>query len=342
MDILPEYFGVFRPGYGFHTYMILVKNTQRIVDEIRWNSLENISIDETILMPSTVPITEYKNTRVCWNTQESNELYILRNGTSYKFLPFEILTISSEKTYPVIFFKTSSYFPSTVTNRKYKYSLTKEESEEVYNKMIEYKVLFNEEDKEEKNSSIPAFVIQNHIENERNKNGICVITLKLLKDCKNLTVLSCFHIFEYDSIKIKNVYSNIIKNTKTKYINCILLQYTDLKNYIVRPKNPLVYSKKSTIHGKGIFSASIIPKNTEIMRYIDHIHGHPFMYDDSYLINHSSKHANVFLKYYNRDGCNYSIVVSNRPIHKNDELLIDYLSMQDMYPWLGGITFTEK
>ena len=56
MDVLPEYFGVFRPGYGFHTYMILVKNTQRIVDEIRWNSLENISIDETILMPATVPI----------------------------------------------------------------------------------------------------------------------------------------------------------------------------------------------------------------------------------------------------------------------------------------------
>ena len=201
MDVLPEYFGVFRPGYGFHTYMILVKNTQRIVDEIRWNSLENISIDETILMPATVPVTEYKNTRVCWNTQESNELYILRNGTSYKFLPFEILTMSSEKTYPVIFFKTSSYFPSTVTNRKYKYALTKEESEEVYNKMIEYKVLFNEEDKEEKNSSIPAFVIENHIENERNKNSICVITLKLLKDCKHLTVLSCFHIFEYDSIK---------------------------------------------------------------------------------------------------------------------------------------------
>lgn len=200
MDILPEYFGVFRPGYGFHTYMILVKNTQKIVDKISWNSLEHISIDETILMPATVSITEYKNTRVCWNTQESNELYILRNGTSYKFLPFEILTIDNEKTYPIIFFKTSSFFPATVTNRKYKYILTKEESEEIYNKMIEYKVLFNEKIIKI-NSSIPSFVIQNHIENERNKNGICVITLKLLKDCKYLTVLSCFHIFEYDSIK---------------------------------------------------------------------------------------------------------------------------------------------
>jgi len=200
MDILPEYFGVFRPGYGFHTYMILVKNTQKIVDKISWNSLEHISIDETILMPATVPITDYKNTHVCWNTQESNELYILRNGTSYKFLPFEILTIDNEKTYPIIFFKTSSFFPSTVTIRKYKYILTKEESEEIYNKMIEYKVLFNEEIIKI-NSRIPSFVIQNHIENERNKNGICVITLKLLKDCKYLTVLSCFHIFEYDSIK---------------------------------------------------------------------------------------------------------------------------------------------
>jgi len=200
MDILPEYFGVFRPGYGFHTYMILVKNTQKIVDQISWNSLENISIDETILMPATLPITEYKNTHVCWNTQESDELYVIRNGTSYKFLPFEILTISSEKTYPVIFFKTSSYFPEKVTSKNYKYILTKEESEEVYNKMMEYNVLVNEEIIE-KNSSIPSFVIQNHVENERNKNIICVITLKLLKDCSNLTVLSCFHIFDQDSIR---------------------------------------------------------------------------------------------------------------------------------------------
>ena len=199
MDILPEYFGVFRPGYGYHTYMILVKNTQRIVDDIRWNSLEHISIDETIIMPATVPITEYKNTLVCWNTQGKDELYILRNGISYKFLPRD-----NGKTYPVIFFKTSSYFPSTVANRKYKYILTKEESEEVYNKMIEYNVLVNEEIIE-KNSSIPSFVIQNHVENERNKNIICVITLQLLKDCKNLTVLSCFHIFDQESI---NEYRN--------------------------------------------------------------------------------------------------------------------------------------
>lgn len=115
-----------------------------------------------------------------------------------------------------------------------------------------------------------------------------------------------------------------------------------MKDFIERPKNQLVFSKKSKIHGKGIFSASNIPKNTEIMRYIDHIHGHPFIYDESYLINHSSKHPNVFLKYYNKDGCNYSIVVSNRIIHKNEELFIDYLSMQHMYPWLGGIVFIEK
>jgi hypothetical protein len=154
-------------------------------------------------MPTTLPITEYKNTRVCWNTQESDELYVIRNGTSYKFLPFEILTISSEKTYPVIFFKTSSYFPEKVTSKNYKYILTKEESEEVYNKMIEYNVLVDEEIVK-KNSSIPSFVIQNHVENERNKNIICVITLKLLKNCKKLSVLSCYHIFEKKSIYFKS------------------------------------------------------------------------------------------------------------------------------------------
>lgn len=204
MDILPEYFGVFRPGYGFHTYIILVKNTHKIVDEICWNSLEHTSIEEVILMPATFPITDYKNTNVCWNTQGSDELYIIRNGTSYKFLPFEILTTDNGKTYPVIFFKTSSYFPEKVTSKNYKYILTKEESEEVYNKMVEYNVLVNEKIIE-KNSCIPSFVIQNHVENERNKNIICIITLQLLKDCKNLTVLSCFHIFDQDSI---NEYRN--------------------------------------------------------------------------------------------------------------------------------------
>jgi len=201
MDILPEYFGVFRPGYGFHTYMTLVKNTQKIVDQISWNSLEYTSIVNVILAPATVSKTEYKNTRVCWNTQKEGELYILKNGTSYKFLPFEIITANNE-IYPVIFFKTSSYFPGTLTSPTYEYILSKEECQEIYNKMIEYNVLVNEKPQKiiEKNSSIPSFVIQNHVENERNKNVNCVITLKSLKECKNLTVLSCFHIFEQDSI----------------------------------------------------------------------------------------------------------------------------------------------
>ena len=201
MDILPEYFGVFRPGYGFHTYMTLVKNTQKIVDKISWNSLEYTSTVNIVLAPAVVPNTQYKNTRVCWNTQKGGELYILRNGTSYKFLPFEIITANND-IYPVIFFKTSSYFPGTVSSPTYEYILTNEECQEIYNKMIEYNVLVKEKPQEitEKNSSIPSFVIQNHVENERNKNVNCVITLKSLKECKNLSVLSCFHIFEHDSI----------------------------------------------------------------------------------------------------------------------------------------------
>ena len=141
---------------------------------------------------------------------------------------------------------------------------------------------------------------------------------------------------------LKNDYANIIKKTRTKYITCIFLKYTDLYEYIIRPNNPLIHSKKSTIHGKGIFAVNTISKGTEIMRFIDHIKGMPFMYNDSYLINHSSKHPNVHLKYYNSNGCNYSIAVSNRLIHKNEEILIDYLTTTDMYPWLGEITFEEK
>ena len=133
-----------------------------------------------------------------------------------------------------------------------------------------------------------------------------------------------------------------MRKTRTKYIECIFLQYTDLKDYIIRPKNPLIYAAKSAIQGKGIFAKKSIPKGQEIMRFIDHIQGMPFMYNDSYLINHSSKHPNVVTKYYNTEGCNYSIVVAKRVIHKDEELVINYLSMMDMYPWMGGIVFDEK
>lgn len=141
---------------------------------------------------------------------------------------------------------------------------------------------------------------------------------------------------------LKDYYSDIVSKTKTKYISCIFLKYTDLKDYIIRPKNKLIYSKKSKIQGKGIFIVKDIPKNTEIMRYIDTIKGNTFMYDDSYLINHSTKNDNVYLKYILSDGCNYSIVVSKRLIHKDEELLINYLSFQDNYPQLDGIEFEEK
>jgi len=139
-----------------------------------------------------------------------------------------------------------------------------------------------------------------------------------------------------------NNYAEIVRKTRTKYITCIFIQYTDLQDYILRPKNPLIYSAKSAIQGKGIFAVKAMPKGHEIMRFIDHVQGMPFMYNDSYLINHSSNHPNVRLKYVNSDGCNYSMVVSKRPIHKDEELLIDYLSMNDAYPWMGGIVFDEK
>ena len=139
-----------------------------------------------------------------------------------------------------------------------------------------------------------------------------------------------------------NEYAEIIRKTRTKFITCIMIQYTDLKDYIIRPKNPLIYSAKSSIQGKGTFAVKAIPKGQEIMRFIDHIQGMPFMYKDSYLVNHSSKHPNLGLKFYNSEGCNYSIAYSKRLIQKDEELLIDYFSLRDMYPWMGGITFEEK
>ena len=52
-----------------------------------------------------------------------------------------------------------------------------------------------------KREFIPSFVFKNHIEQEMSKDVNCPITCTPLKECKNLSVLSCFHIYESDAIK---------------------------------------------------------------------------------------------------------------------------------------------
>ena len=141
---------------------------------------------------------------------------------------------------------------------------------------------------------------------------------------------------------IKEKYINIIKKEKEKYISCILIQYIDLRKYIIKPKNKYIYIKNSKIEGKGIFALNDIPKGTEIIIFLDHIKGIHFIYDDSMFINHS-KDSNVFLKKKNNSKRNYSILISNRLIHKNEELLINYYSIYNIYPWLGNkIEFLNK
>ena len=45
MSSLPEYFGIFRPGYGIHTHLVLVKNIQITRYGILSNYIDFISIE---------------------------------------------------------------------------------------------------------------------------------------------------------------------------------------------------------------------------------------------------------------------------------------------------------
>ena len=214
MDILPEYFGIFRPGYGVHKYLTLVKNTQTTFDNITWNSIDFISIEGARYKPINIPKTLYKISRVCYITppQRGISLQFLINGSEYKYLPYEIITCDNRR-YPVIFFKTTGFLPTIIYSSEHKYMLSDEEIQNTTTKMIEYGVLGGVEITPvlippvvrppvvTTPSSIPIFVIQNHLENERNKNVDCSITLKPLRECKELSVLSCFHIFDKESIE---------------------------------------------------------------------------------------------------------------------------------------------
>jgi hypothetical protein len=207
MDTLPEYFGIFRPGYGVHKYITLVKNIQTILEDMIWNSIDFIPIEGAKYKRINIPKTLYKLSRVCYTKppQGSFSFDFLKDGSEYKYLPYEIIT-SDNKRYPVIFFKTTGFLPTIVYSSEHKYMLSDEEIEDTKRKMLEYGVLGDEESRPVVKSPLltptttPIFVIQNHLENERNKNVDCSITLKPLKECKELSVLSCFHIFDKDSI----------------------------------------------------------------------------------------------------------------------------------------------
>jgi len=200
MNTLPEYFGIFRPGYGVHKYITLVKNTQKIIEDITWNSINFIPIEGATYKPINIPKTLYKITRVCYIEPDKVSFDFLKNGSEYKYLPYEIITSDNRK-YPVIYFKTTGFLPAIIYSSENKYILSDEEIENTKTKMIEYGVLGGEERVPlVTTSAIPIFVIQNHLENEINKNVNCAITLKPLKECDSLSVLSCFHIFDKESI----------------------------------------------------------------------------------------------------------------------------------------------
>jgi len=212
MNTLPEYFGIFRPGYGVHTHLVLVKNTQRNRNGNLTNSIDFVSIEGGRFIESDVEKTDYKMANV------SGE-----NNVSYKFLPFNVVT-SNNTRYPIIFFKTTGFI-HTPALETMKYMLSHQQINTIKSKMIHYNVVDNvinnileidddiidddiiDDDYETPtppistpSTSIPTFVIQNHLENERNKNVNCPITLKPLKECDTLSVLSCFHIFDKESI----------------------------------------------------------------------------------------------------------------------------------------------
>lgn len=214
MDTLPEYFGIFRPGYGVHKYITLVKNTQISFEDMIWNSIDFIPIEGARYKPINILKTLYKISRVCYITppQGTFSFDFLKDGSEYKYLPYEIIT-SDNNRYPVIFFKTTGFLPTIIYSSEHKYMLSDEEILDTKTKMIEYGVLGGVEITPVLRvpietppvvttpSNIPIFVIQNHLENERNKNVDCSITLKPLKECKELSVLSCFHIFDKESIE---------------------------------------------------------------------------------------------------------------------------------------------
>ena len=236
MERLPEMFGIIRPGYGRHKYISLYKNTIEIrkksvyndaaprgrrwsEEDVECNTIEKVSVNDAILCEESMYSTyEIKRSIVCVKNFRS----FSPHGECYIILPFVIYYHGDM--YPVVAFYHGSWLPATVS-AIYKLILTDAEKRSIslalhtldprrydHPDVVEInqdegealQVALQDDVKEPEPISnipnkLPTFVIENHMHYEIARSE-CPIASIGLKECDQVSMLDCYHVFDSASI----------------------------------------------------------------------------------------------------------------------------------------------
>lgn len=238
MERLPEMFGIIRPGYGNHKYISLYKNTIEIrkksvyndaaprgrrwsEEDVECNTIEKVPVNDAFLCEESVYSTyETKCSIVCVKNFRSS---FRPEGECYIILPFVIYYHGDM--YPVVAFYHGSWLPATVS-AIYKLILTDAEKRSIslalhtldprrydHPDVVEInqdegealQVALQDDKKEPEPISnipnkLPTFVIENHMHCEIARSE-CPIASIGLKECDQVSMLDCYHVFDSASIR---------------------------------------------------------------------------------------------------------------------------------------------
>lgn len=216
MQRLPLSFGILRPGYMQHEYIILADVTEGILDGERWDLLTYLPF-QGILHKLDVT-EEHKRTRMCRVIGKDSRANpgtrtSLERGTGFILLPYElwIAVQGIVIRLPLVHFHTTGFLPSTLLPSK-KMFLTQEEIVDIqetyarinpahYDEPAAPLVIPTNTNTNTKTTNAPTFVLEGYIRNELAKGTECAILSIPLQDCSSIALLSCYHIFDKDSIK---------------------------------------------------------------------------------------------------------------------------------------------
>lgn len=227
MQHLPQSFGILRPGYMQHEYIILADVTEGTLAGESWDFLTYLPFRGRL---RKLDITEeHKRTRMCRvigkdSRANPSTVTSLERGTGFIILPYQVLVEIQGLVIalPLIHFHTTGFLPSTLLPSK-KMFLTQEEIVDIqetyarinpayYVEAPPAVVITNTNTSTSTSTSTntttststvkaPTFVLEGYITNEIKKGTECPILSIPLQECSSVALLSCYHIFDKESVQ---------------------------------------------------------------------------------------------------------------------------------------------
>jgi len=211
MNLLPNFFGIFRPNYATAEYFCLAQVGDELIGELMWQTISFVDDPPMYEYNPSQLMCRFSKSRVRWHTTHRNTdtLESMRDGETFHCLPYNVSY--QGHSYPVLYVANTSWLPlGTPENKMRMLGEDKEHVRDclrranlyIHNPYYKIEMVSNHSSiKFNKAPEIPRIVYENHVSAEKAKDSKCPITMNDLKDCNSLTLIKdCFHIFDKDAL----------------------------------------------------------------------------------------------------------------------------------------------